>query len=106
MKANLNAVLTIVTDPQSSKRGIRIEWCRYNNSIARGQVVWDDEGMWKGVPEKLDIFLESFTGKEGYNGRAYSGQWMFDFLATKDVKYPDLADHVREARHPRRSAVV
>jgi hypothetical protein len=89
LKKNLNAILTIVTDSKG-KRGIRIEWCRFNNSIAAGQIVWDDEGMWKGVPEKLDVLLENFHGNEGYNGNSYSGEWLLQFLAGKGVTFADV----------------
>ena len=89
MKANLNAVLTIVKDAKG-KRGIRIEWSRYNNNIAAGQIIWDDQGMWKGVPEKLDVFLQGFLGNEGYNGNSYSDEWLFSYLAGKGVTFADL----------------
>jgi hypothetical protein len=91
MKANLNAVLTIVRDSKGT-RGIRIEWSRFNNNIAAGQVVWDTEGMWKGVPERLDLFLQSFMGTEGYAGNAYSGEWLMKFLDGKGVKFADMQD--------------
>jgi hypothetical protein len=89
MKANLNAVMTIVKD-KNGTRGIRIEWSRYNDNIAAGQIVWDTEGLWKGVPERLDDFLQSFMGNEGYNGGAYSGEWLLKFLDGKGVKFTDV----------------
>jgi hypothetical protein len=92
MKSNLNAVLTIVTDQATGKRGIRIEWARYNQGVAAGQVVWDDEGMWQNVPEKLDVFLAGFKGTEGYAGRAYSATWLFEYLSGKGVKYASVAE--------------
>jgi hypothetical protein len=91
MKANLNAVLTIVKD-KTGMRGIRIEWSRFNNGIAAGQTVWDTQGMWKGVPERLDLFLQSFIGNEGYNGNAYNGDWLMKFLDGKGVKFADMQD--------------
>jgi len=88
MKANLNAVLTIVKDT-NGRRGIRIEWSRYNNNIAAGQIIWDTEGMWKGVPEKLDTFLSGFLGNEGYNGNFYNDEWLLSYLGTKGVTFKD-----------------
>jgi hypothetical protein len=88
MKANLNAILTIVKD-KNGMRGIRIEWSRYNNNVAAGQLVWDTEGMWKGVPERLDIFLANFLGTEGYNGGSYSDEWLLKYLNGKGVKFAD-----------------
>ena len=88
MKQSLNAILTIVRNEQGM-RGIRIEWCRFNNSIAAGQVVWDLEGMWKGVPDKLDIFLANFMGKEGYQGKVYSDAWLMEYLKGKGVTFAD-----------------
>ena len=91
LKQSLNAVLTIVKD-KTGMRGIRIEWSRFNNGIATGQVVWDTEGMWKGVPERLDIFLQSFLGSEGYNGNAYNGDWLFSYLGGKGITFTDVQD--------------
>jgi hypothetical protein len=88
MKANLNAVLTIVKDSKGT-RGIRIEWSRYANNVAAGQVIWDTEGMWKGVPERIDSFLANYTGREGYNGGAYSDAWLMKYLDGKGVKFAD-----------------
>jgi hypothetical protein len=88
MKANLNAVLTIVKD-NTGRRGIRVEWSRYNNNVAAGQIIWDTAGMWKGVPEKLDVFLSNFLGGEGYNGNAYSDQWLHSYLESKGIKFAD-----------------
>jgi hypothetical protein len=91
MKSNLNAVLTIVQDPKGM-RGIRIEWSRYNDDVAAGQIIWDLDGMWKGVPEKLDTFLSNFLGTEGFNGNVYSNEWLFDFLGKKGVTFTDIFD--------------
>jgi hypothetical protein len=88
MKANLNAVLTIVQDKQGM-RGIRIEWSRYNENIAKGQVVWDTDGMWRNVPERLDVFLANFIGSEGYTGNAYGDEWLMKYLDGKGVKFAD-----------------
>lgn len=88
MKQSLNAILTIVRNEQGM-RGIRVEWCRFNNSIAAGQIVWDLDGMWKGVPEKLDVFLASFMGSEGYQGKAYSDEWLAEYLKGKGVTFKD-----------------
>jgi hypothetical protein len=91
LKKSLNGVLTIVRDP-NGRRGIRIEWSRYNNSIASGQIIWDMHGMWKGVPEKLDDFLANYMGNEGYNGNVYSDQWLMQFLGSKGVTFKDTFD--------------
>jgi hypothetical protein len=88
MKANLNAVMTIVQD-NKGMRGIRLEWSRYNQGIAAGQIVWDTEGMWKGVPERLDVFLANFMGNEGYNGGAYSDEWLLTYLDGKGMAFKD-----------------
>lgn len=91
MKANLNAVLTIVKDSKG-KRGIRIEWSRYNNNVAAGQTIWDDQGMWVGIPEKLDDFIAHYAGTEGFNGNVYGGEWLLKYLASKDVAFADMED--------------
>jgi hypothetical protein len=89
MKANLNAILTIVQDSKG-KRGIRIEWCRYNANAAAGQVVWDEEGYWHGVPDKVADFCENYKGTEGYKGIQYSSPWLLNFLQVKGVKYENV----------------
>jgi hypothetical protein len=91
MKANLNAVMTIVRD-NKGKRGIRVEWCRYNNNVAAGQILWDEKGLWKGMPELLDDFLPNFKGAEGYNGNQYSGEWLLSFLKSKGKEFTDVHD--------------
>ncbi len=93
LKLALNAILSIVR--QGSKRGIKIEWCRYNqgtrpDGAASGQVVWDTEGYWIGVPQRLSVLLRNFKGTEGYNGNAYSREWLFSFLASKGKSFPSV----------------
>jgi hypothetical protein len=95
MKQNLNAILTIVQDGKG-KRGIRIEWCRYNNNVAAGQIIWDELGHWRGVPDKVADFCENFRGTEGYNGKQYSSPWLMDFLKVKGVEYPNV-DEMKKA---------
>lgn len=85
LKINLNAILTIVKG-NTGMRGIKVEWCRYNNDVAKGQVVWDFDGMWVGVPAKLKTFLEEYHGDEGYNGNVYSYDWLVGMLEDKGVK--------------------
>jgi hypothetical protein len=91
MKANLNAVMTIVQD-NKGMRGIRLEWSRYHNNAAAGQIIWDVDGFWKGVPHKLDGFLANYTGKEGYQGNGYSDEWLFSYLASKGITYKDIEE--------------
>jgi hypothetical protein len=86
MKSNLNAILTIVQD-KTAKRGIRIEWCRYNNNAAAGHVIWDEKGKWQGVPDLVADFCENYKGTEGYNGKQYSSPWLMEFLKVKGVEY-------------------
>jgi hypothetical protein len=88
MKANLNAILTIVTD-KNGMRGIRVEWSR-SSKAAAGQVIWDLDGMWRNVPERLDVFLQNFTGNEQYNGNVYSDKWLMKYLAEKGVNFLDM----------------
>jgi hypothetical protein len=95
MKQNLNAVLTIVQD-EKGMRGVRVEWSRYNlvgksdTGPASGQIIWDFDGLWKGVPEKLDEFLVNYQGTEGYNGNQYSGAWLLEYLQGKGKEFADV----------------
>jgi len=94
MKSNLHAVLTIVKD-KNGKRGIRVEWCRFNNGAATGQIIWDHEGMWLNVPQKLSVLLRSFKGDEGYNGNGYGVEWLWKFLDGKGIKFKSM-DEMRK----------
>lgn len=76
------------------RRYIKIEWRRYNNGAAVGQVIWDTT-LWEGVPERLSVFLRHFSGTEGYKGLAYDLPWLQAFLAGKGQEYASL-DEMRE----------
>ncbi|MFM8321937.1 MAG: AAA family ATPase [Chloroflexota bacterium] len=82
MKINLNAILVMDIDPRSGKRYVKIDWCRYNNNVAAGQVIFDTE-MWAGVPQRISTFIRRFRGTEGYKGVAYSCEWLLAYLGSK-----------------------
>ncbi len=92
MKSNLNCIVTM--GAQGGRRYLKIEWCRYNNGAAVGQVIWDTN-LWEGVPERLSVFLRHFSGTEGYKGLAYDLPWLQTFLAGKGKEYASL-DEMRE----------
>lgn len=92
MKSNLNAILSIVKDGKTGQRGIRIEWCRYNSNVAAGQVIWDTDSMWRGVPQRIHSFIRGYTGKEGYSGNAYSTKYIMTYLAGKDINFLNVAE--------------
>lgn len=91
LKANLNAVMTVVKDSKG-RRGMRIEWCRYNDGCSVGQTIWDTEGMWKGVPQRLSVFLRKYHPSCGYNGGAYSLEWLFAFLGSKEKYFVSVEE--------------
>lgn len=84
LKQSLNAVITIVTN-KSGMRGVRIEWCRYHKDAAAGSIIWDTQGMWKGVPEKLEQFIHGFDGDAPYKGRVYSYEVVVSELKKKGI---------------------
>jgi hypothetical protein len=86
LKKSLNAVVEVFVDEKKG-RGGKVTWCRYHDNAAAGQVIWDPESMWEGVPQKLSQFLRHFDGKEGYNGNAYSLEWLKTFLLGKGLSY-------------------
>lgn len=90
LKSGLNAVLSIQRNGE--KRGIKVEWCRYNSGVAAGQVIWDEQGFWQGVPQKLSVFLRRFKGDEGYNGKAYSAEWLKAYLAAKGITFGSVVE--------------
>jgi len=54
---SLNASLRIVRE--DGRRGVLVEWSREGPS---GMIVWDDEGYWKGVPERIEAAIYSQDG--------------------------------------------
>lgn len=94
LKKAIHATLT-VTKANNGMRGIQIEWT-HDNPAAVGQVVWDYDGMWKNVPQKLHTFLRHFTGSEGYNGKSYDPNWLLGFLASKGVVFTDVPEMAKK----------
>ncbi|MBK1836888.1 AAA family ATPase [Azospirillum sp. YIM B02556] len=54
---SLNAALRIVRE--DGRRGVLVEWSREGPS---GMIVWDDEGHWKGVPERIEAAIYGHDG--------------------------------------------
>ena len=54
---SLNASLRIVRE--KDRRGILVEWSREGPS---GMVIWDEQGHWKGVPERIEAALYGHGG--------------------------------------------
>ncbi len=53
LRAHLNIEMEIVVDEKkNNKRGIMITWSR--NGRGMGQILWDDSGSWKDMPEKVE----------------------------------------------------
>lgn len=88
LKKHLNAILEM-SKGSSGKREIKVVWCRYNDGAAMGQVI-KDTSMWEGVPERLDVFLREYKGTEGYNGNAYSLEWLLEFLEGKGKHFASI----------------
>ncbi|UEM02581.1 ATP-binding protein [Skermanella rosea] len=49
---SLNASLRIVRE--KDRRGVLVEWSREGPA---GMVIWDEEGLWKGVPERIEAAI-------------------------------------------------
>ncbi len=54
---SLNASLRIVREEE--RRGVLVEWSREGPS---GMIVWDEEGHWKGVPERIEAAIYGQDG--------------------------------------------
>uniref|UniRef100_UPI001A977B94 AAA family ATPase n=1 Tax=Azospirillum sp. SYSU D00513 TaxID=2812561 RepID=UPI001A977B94 len=69
LKRSLNASLRIVRD--RDRRGVLVEWSREGPA---GMVVWDTEGFWKGVPERIEeaIYGTAAAG-QGQTSGAHDG---------------------------------
>lgn len=87
--ASLNIAVTVF-EHTDKRRGVRIDWTRFNNNVAKGQIVWDFDGMWRNTPARLGQFVRHYTPDCGYAGRCYNSKWLFDFLASKEVKFEDI----------------
>lgn len=51
LNKHFNMSLTVVVDPQSNKRGIRVDYAQHGKY---GMTIWDDNGYWRGIPEKIE----------------------------------------------------
>ncbi|HMN14963.1 MAG TPA: hypothetical protein PKD55_21815, partial [Bellilinea sp.] len=94
LKKSLNVILEVFQDKKG--RAVKIVWTRYNDNKAEGQIIRDTEGMWKGVLPKVSEFIREFTGTEGYNGNAYSKEWLYTFLQSKGKEYKSIEHMVKE----------
>lgn len=65
LRRSLNAELRVVQDDRTGQRGIRVDWSREGPA---GMVIWDEEGYWKGVPEKVEAAIYS-ARREGQPAR-------------------------------------
>ncbi|MBP2296333.1 AAA family ATPase [Azospirillum rugosum] len=54
---SLNASLRIVREEE--RRGVLVEWSREGPS---GMIVWDEDGHWKGVPERIEAAIYGQDG--------------------------------------------
>ncbi len=54
---SLNATLRVVREGE--RRGVLVEWSREGPS---GMVVWDEKGMWAGVPERVEAAIYALQG--------------------------------------------
>lgn len=57
LRRNLDAILTVVHDRETSRRGIEVENLRPEPGCQAKTIVWDESGQWTGMPEKIDAFL-------------------------------------------------
>lgn len=89
LKKYLHAVFEVFVD--NGRRGVKVVWSRFWDGAAVGHVIWDTN-MWKGVPKMLSDFTRNFRGTEGYNGRAYSPDWLLEFLASKGKKFGSVEE--------------
>ncbi len=92
LKLALTAVLVVVQD-KSGRRGVRIDWTRYNDNVAKDAIIWDTPGQyWAGVPRMVGEFVRGYQGTENYTGTAYSLTWLKDYLASKGKEYKTTAE--------------
>jgi hypothetical protein len=99
---SLNAKLRIVRE--GDKRGIKVEWARTNPGAA-GKVFWDDQGLWRGVPERIEAVIESQPAKPVFASAAAAVQWAVSQGAFTDEFAAQLAyDDLKADLKPRTAA--
>jgi len=87
---SLNAELQVIW--KGSNRGILVKWSRDGLS---GAEIWDESGYWKNMPERIDIAMHGFPGKEdalrwAVMNRRYAGveEALVDYDAVKAERKP------------------
>lgn len=71
LQKHLNAKLEIVRDGE--RRGIKILWSRAGRS---GQTLWDNTGLWLGMPEKIEASMyDGLTTQEKEVIAKSNGEW-------------------------------
>lgn len=96
LKCSLTAIMEVFIDASGKRRGVKILWTRYNqdaqgNAPATNQMVWDPpENKWVGIPPMISQFLREYRGTEGYTGKMYTLDWVFNFLNGKGKSYLDV----------------
>lgn len=87
LKHNLNMIL--VMDHDNKGRFVKVEWSRWPDSI--GHII-RDTNMWEGVPQRVHEFVRDYRSGMGYNGTAYSPQWLLDFLRQKSIEFASVEE--------------
>ena len=99
MKHNLNIILVMGSDAKG--RFVRIEWTRFSPD-AIGHMVRDTH-KWEGVPQMVHEFVREYRSEMGYNGSAYSPEWLLEFLKKKGQAFESIeqmAEHFKVAAWP------
>lgn len=96
---SLNAKMTVVSD--HDKRGVRVDWCRTGRD---GFTLWDDEGYWVGIPERLESAMYDGGRRQGLRFKSVDEALGW---AVENGRYPDASaakaayDDLKAANSPR-----
>lgn len=97
----LDVTLQVGTEPSRNMRFLKIEWARYKldnssddpllcKSPFMGQMLWDVDSQWTGMPERLHSFLRGWTPECGYDGKVYEWERICKALGLTVEKPKDL----------------
>lgn len=103
LQKHLNAKLEIVVAPASGMRGIKVLWSRAGRS---GETLWDDTGIWEGMPERIESYMyDDLTADEKEVIAESNGTWKgaTDAIAWAWEMSKKNGDFYKDARHAENS---
>lgn len=111
LRRSLNMQLKVVE--QGDKRGVLVEWARCGR---QGMTLWDDSGVWRGMPERIEkevyggLTVEDMERIEGETPTAFASPeaaiaWGFERGAFRDAVHSQNSyEKVKREKKPKTAA--